>query len=124
MAADPNTRSHSWAEERTWKCKVCGTEVAAVYFMSGEPEIIVYRYIDLGSMQGHYDGQWKKVAEPKPREARSRLDRKIQEVGTVYGPLMRFWTEKLGVIYHYDTDVAPWLSLKVKKSYYRADLIT
>jgi hypothetical protein len=110
-----------WAQERSWRCQKCDTEVALLYRNDAVegPNIFIWRYVDLGAPMNDNSAQWRAVTKPskKPR-LRRQVDVRHKgynyplNIRGVYGPLMKLWTQNLGIVYHYDRGVVPWLSRK------------
>jgi hypothetical protein len=110
-----------WAQERSWRCQKCGTEVTLLYRNEAVegPNVFVWRYVDLGAPMNANSAQWRAVTQSykKPRlrrkiDDRRKLYNRPLNISGVYGPLMKLWTEKLGIVYHYDRGAIPWLSRK------------
>jgi hypothetical protein len=97
--------------EGTWKCDKCRIEINILRDFKQEKHcrLFIWRYVDLGDMTNPDLLQWKRLTQGRKICVWSTLNDGPQEVRDVYGPIMRKWTEKLGVVYHFDRHVIPWL---------------
>jgi hypothetical protein len=99
-----------WACEKTWKCKICGTEIAALLTTCRtKRELVIWRHVDPGRLSSTNCHQWRRVTSLEEAEYFPLEDRPL-EVLDVYGPIMTTLAERLRIGYHFDRRVLPWPS--------------